>query len=414
MQKEIQNKGNHIVFLGETGFPYGLGAVQRMTLMAKSLSSEGCKVTVICRKGVWKNNAYADFNKEGIFEGIHYIYTSKSIHRPKAFFSRNIEKLKGMYGEFKYLKNLKRHDEINAAIISNMSSAHLLRYRLYSFLIGFPIILNFVELASSMKGREAFLTRLNDYIYDNYFIRVVSGALPISDKLMEYYRAVSPSKPSLKLPILCDFEKFTFSAGKNSGIVFLYCGAASYFELIEFVLDSFDQLKNPDQHVVLELILGGKDAELQRARERIGKAENKGHIRLTANLAHKEIPQYYSNASALLIPLRPTLQDEARFPHKIGEYLASGRPMITTAYGEINHYPFIDKETALVAKDYSIDSFAEKMRYVLEHPEKSKEIGLAGRQMGLDNFDYSKHGKSLLDFCVSLDQKKKLVNFKVQ
>lgn len=407
MQKDIENTGDHIVFLGETGFPYGLGAVQRMILMAKSLRSKGCKVTVICRKGVWKNNAHADFNKEGIFEGIHYLYTSKSVHRPKGFFIRNIEKLRGMYGEFKCLKNLKRHDKINAAIISNMSAAHLLRYRFYSFLIGFPIILNFVELASSMKGRDALLTRLNDYTYDNYIIRIVDGALPISNKLMEYYGAVSPSKPSLKLPILCDFEKFLFTADRSTDTIFLYCGAASYFELIEFVLDAFDQLKNPDQHIVLELILGGKEAELQRARERIEKAENKGHIRLTVNLAHKEIPHRFSNASALLIPLRPTPQDEARFPHKIGEYLASGRPMITTAYGEINHYDFTDKETAFVAKDYNIYSFAEKMRFVLEHPEESKEIGLKGRQMGLDNFDYSKHGGLLLNFCTSLNRKNK-------
>lgn len=403
LQKEIPNTENHIVFLGETGFPFGLGAVQRMILMAKSLRSEECKVTVICRKGVWKNNAHSNFNKEGVFEGVRYIYTSKTVHRPNSFFARNIEKLKGMYGEFKYLKNLKRHDKINAAIISNMSAAHLVRYRFYSFLIGFPVILNFVELASSMKGRDEFLTRLNDHLYDNYIIRIVDGALPISNKLMEYYGATSPSKPRLKLPILCDFEKFKFSPDKNAEAVFLYCGAASYFELIEFVLDAFDQLKNLDEHVVLELILGGKEAELQKVQERIGKTKNKGHIRLTANVAHKEIPQCFSNASALLIPLRPTPQDEARFPHKIGEYLASGRPMITTAYGEINHYPFIDEETALVAKNYGIDSFAEKMRFVLEHREESKEIGLKGRQMGLDNFDYSRHGKSLLNFCTSLN-----------
>ena len=46
----------HIVFLGEAGFPLGLAAVQRMTLMAKALLYVNCKVTVICRKGVWKKN----------------------------------------------------------------------------------------------------------------------------------------------------------------------------------------------------------------------------------------------------------------------------------------------------------------------------------------------------------------------
>jgi glycosyltransferase involved in cell wall biosynthesis len=160
-----------------------------------------------------------------------------------------------------------------------------------------------------------------------------------------------------------------------------------------------------DENVYLELILGGGEAELKRVKQRIEKAENKEQVKITTNVSHNDIPRHYCNASALLIPLRPTPQDEARFPHKIGEYLASARPMITTAFGEINHYDFIDGETALVADDYNVDSFAEKMRYILEHPEKSKEIGIKGRQMGLDNFDYSKHGQKLMNFLSSLNRK---------
>ena len=405
MRKDLQNKGNHIVFLGETGFPYGLGAVQRMILMAKSLCVAGSKVTVVCRKGIWENNVHSDFQNEGILEGIHYIYTSKNVHRPKGFLNRNIQKIKGMYGEFIFLKKLRRANDINAAIISNMSTIHVLRYRFYSLLLGFPIILNFVELASSMKGREKITTRINDYFFDNYIVKIVDGALPISDKLIEYYETISPSKPILKLPILCDFDKFEFSPNKNLEVVFLYCGAASYFELIDFVLAAFDQLKNPDPHIVLELILGGKESELQKIKERIGKTENRQHIRLTTNLPHNQIPDRYSKASALLIPLRPTPQDEARFPHKIGEYLASGRPIITTSFGEIKNYDFIDGETALIAKDYNVTSFSKKMSFILKHPGKSKEIGVKGRQMGLDNFDFSNHGQRLLNYISILSNK---------
>lgn len=395
----------HIVYLGENGFPIGFGAIQRMTLVSKSLLNQNCKVTVLCRKGVLRKNSNPGIDIRGSFEGIDYIYTSGNVFRPEGFFRRNFAKLKGMIGEFIYLFRLKEENGITAAIISNHSAHHVLRYRIYSRLIGFPIVLNFVELASTIKGREGFLVKINDRIYVNYIVRIVDGALPISEKLMSYYKTKSPSKPCLKLPILCDFEKFKQTARSKTDTIFLYCGAASYYELIEFVLDAFDQLKNLDKNVFFELILGGKDSELKEAKKRIDKAENKEHIRLVTNVAHEDIPQRYSNASALLIPLRPTPQDEARFPHKIGEYLASARPMITTAFGEINHYDFIDGETALVADDYNVLSFAEKMRYILEHPERSKEIGVKGRQMGLDNFDYSKHGQKLKNFLSSLNRK---------
>jgi len=404
--KKLPSRQEHIVYLGEVGFPRGLGAIQRMTLVSKSLLNENHRVTVLCRKGILRKGNNSCFDIRGSYEGIEYLYTSGNIFRPEGFFRRNYTKLKGIVGEYMYLYRLKKSNDLTAAIISNHSALHVLRYRIYASLIGFPVILNFVELASSMVDRSSLRQKINDYIFDNYIVKLVDGVLPISDYLMSYYRKVSPKTPLLKLPILCDFEKFKQSFRNNSDTVFLYCGAASYFELIEFVLEAFDQLNIQDKHVVLELILGGEEAELKRAKQRIESSIKMDHIKVSTNVSHAEIPRHYSNASALLIPLRPTLQDEARFPHKIGEYLASGRPLITTAFGEINHYPFIDGETALIADDYNINSFSEKMRFILEHPQKSKEIGEKGRQMGLDNFDYTKHGHKLMNFISSLNRKK--------
>ena len=70
-----------------------------------------------------------------------------------------------------------------------------------------------------------------------------------------------------------------------------------------------------------------------------------------SNLTNRALNDLYKNAIALLIPLRPTLQDEARFPHKIGEYLASGNPVISTNYGEVKHY-FQDGHDMLIASRY--------------------------------------------------------------
>jgi hypothetical protein len=83
LKKDIQNLKDHIVFLGEAGFPLGLGAVQRMSLVAKALLYDGYKVTVICRKGVWKKNGQIHYGEKGNFEGIDYVYTSKGVFRPK-------------------------------------------------------------------------------------------------------------------------------------------------------------------------------------------------------------------------------------------------------------------------------------------------------------------------------------------
>ncbi|MDV7401524.1 glycosyltransferase, partial [Arthrospira platensis SPKY1] len=88
-----------------------------------------------------------------------------------------------------------------------------------------------------------------------------------------------------------------------------------------------------------------------------------------------------------------------------GEYLAAGRPVITTAYGEILRYDFVDGETALVADSYDEENFARKMQFVADHPEKAGEIGRRGREMGLTHFDFRKVGRQLYDFLGELQER---------
>lgn len=394
----------HIVFLGETGFPFGLASIQRLILMSKALLTEGFKVTTLCRKGVYDQNGHFDFATEGVFEGIHYKYTANSIFKPKHFLTRNLQKLKGMYREFKYLKYLKTNKSIDAVIVSSLSFLHVLLYRFYTWYLGIPLILNFVELASSMKHRRGFFTKVNDSMFDNLLIKTVDAALPISEALMEYYQKMSPTKPKLKLPILCDFDKFEMKENGNLNVKFLFCGDASYFDIIEFIIDSFELLTDKDKGINLELVLGGDRNALNAVQKRIERSPSKSGIQLITNVDHQEIPSYYAKATALLIPLRPIVQDEARFPHKIGEYLASGRPMITTLVGEIKHYDFVDQVTALIADLYSPEAFAQKMKFIIEHPQKAIEVGKKGRKMGKENFDYAVNGKKLKDFVKRINE----------
>ena len=106
------------------------------------------------------------------------------------------------------------------------------------------------------------------------------------------------------------------------------------------------------------------------------------------NLYHDaQLSYLYANAKALLVPIRPNQKDIARFPHKIGEYLASSAPIITTAYGEIPNY-FIDNYNAVIAKTYHIDCYAAKMKLVISNPALASKIGINGFQIGFKNFDY--------------------------
>ncbi|HEX9007231.1 MAG TPA: glycosyltransferase, partial [Bacteroidota bacterium] len=84
------------------------------------------------------------------------------------------------------------------------------------------------------------------------------------------------------------------------------------------------------------------------------------------------------DAYGLLIPLRPTDQDRARFPHKIGEYCGASRPVITTNIGEIA-YRFTNGLNAFVAEHYDLAEYAAAIEDCLSDPSRADAVGAAGR-----------------------------------
>ena len=145
--------------------------------------------------------------------------------------------------------------------------------------------------------------------------------------------------------------------------------------------------------------MNGKTADKNIVFNEIEKSPRKAFIKTFSDLPYSELINYYLNAKALLIPLRDTLQDIARFPHKIAEYTASKKPIITTNIGEIPVY-FIDGANALVIQDFNIDAYSQKMQYVIDYPDESIKIGIKGWETGKKYFNYNSYGKAILKLLV--------------
>lgn len=401
MKKEEQGRKFHVVYLGESGFPVGLAAIQKTILLGKALRAAGARMTVINRKGKFKPGQPIQVEVEGDHEGIHYVYTSGSVYKPRGFFKRNWFKLKGVYGEYRYLRRLAKKGELDAGIISCRDFIQVLLYRLYSIILGFPIALLYVEFASAMQHRQGLYKKVNDYLFDNFMVKRMDAALPISELLANNFRKVAPGKPIFKIPVICDFEPFEQPKREGREPYFLYCGALDYKEVVDFILESYDRL--PDSEVKLHLLVsGGKKSQYEQLDADIRKMKKAGQVRVFSNVPYSELVDLYVNAIGLLIPMRPTLQDAARFPHKIGEYTAAANPIITTRVGEVPHY-FEDGKTALVSDNYDAGEYAEKMKFVIDHPGEATRIGEQGRELGLREFNYLNYGPRLKEFLGNLN-----------
>jgi glycosyltransferase involved in cell wall biosynthesis len=402
---QLQKKS--IVFLGFSDFPYGLAEAQKIILISKSLLLSGNNVTVICRNGSYLIEEKSALKASGSYENIEYVYASGSCFRNERFFKRRLFEIKGKINELLLLNKRKKEKRLDYAILSTCSFSSIILYYLVGKILKFKLILNYVEFYSAIhKKKSDIFKRLNDKLFDTYAPSLSDGIFPISEFLINHLKKVAPSKNYLKIPGLTDFEKYDGIETLENKRYFLFCGNATYKEIILFIIDSFELLEN--NLMFLYLVINGSVNDMEEIKEYIGAKKQKEKIKIFTKLPEKELFTYYKNAIGLLIPLRPTFQDNARFPHKTGEYLASGNPVISTNYGEIKYY-FKDKENMLLAESYDVTLFAEKMQFVIDNPAEAKEIGLEGKNLAFRLFDYRYKAKEINDF-LTLGLKTKELN----
>lgn len=381
-----------IAFIGSTGFPFRFGAeISKLTLLARALVEAGCKVIVINKRSYPYSQPIP---VSGHIYNILYTTASGNSTRHRSFVKRNIYKFKGFINEPFIIKSQRP----KAAIVTSYSVLQILYYRLLGIMFGFKLILTYVEYASKMKIRNHPFERLNDFIFERIIFNVIHGILPISEILTKLALKKNPDLPCLKVPVLVDFKNFeNINIRKNNQ--FLFCGSTAYLYIIQFILQSFELVTNQD--IKLILVIYGTEKKLDIVKKIIAENIKSNLIELKNDLSYNELATLYKTSIGLLIPLSSSLQDQARFPHKIGEYVASGNTIVTTNIGEIQYY-FKDKINAVVADSYDIFKYAEKMNWVIEHPEESALIGQRGYLTGCENFDYSLFGPKIRDFIINI------------
>jgi glycosyltransferase involved in cell wall biosynthesis len=382
-----------IAFVGSLGFPRGLAEVNKQLLISKALVGAGAELMIISRYG--SNPKETAPPKKGIAEGIRYIYASPVSYRPESKFFRKLCKILGSFNEFIYL--LTHQSDI--LLINTRYFWQILNYCIIARLIKGKAFLIVNEDPDEIYNNKSKISMLNNFLFYHVAIKKVNGVLPISEFLIEKIKSFNPGLPIFKLPTMVDTAMFDTATKEENVSYFLFCGAAAYFDVIIFIIGAFN-LANSKAYK-LYLIANGNKSDRHRVESEIMKSAKHEMIVFFDYLEYEKLVTLYNNAKALLIPLRPIKRDIARFPHKIGEYAASGNPIISSNVGELRHY-FTHSINALLAENYNIYDYATWMEFVINYPQKASEIGLKGRELCKQQFDYRLWGPKILNWIESI------------
>lgn len=220
--------------------------------------------------------------------------------------------------------------------------------------------------------------------------------------LISHYRQMAkPDAKFFHLPMTVDFSRFQNVAitekYKKPYIAF----TGTYTNLkdgVDILIKSFSKItsKYPTYHLYLA---GFYHYDVAIQKELICKLGLQDKITYLNVIDKESIPEFICNADLLVLSRPDSHQAQGGFPTKLGEYLASGKPVCVTKVGEIPDY-LVDNESAFMASPGDVDSFADAMDRALSDKAEATRIGQNGRKLAEEIFNAEIQSKRLVDFLI--------------
>jgi glycosyltransferase involved in cell wall biosynthesis len=258
----------------------------------------------------------------------------------------------------------------------------------------FPVIIDLCEAPWAFKQKQSPVEKIISPLWG------VDGVISISSFLSDWVGKEnirrSRNIPILQIPILVDVHEFAAIPVCSRHASVLFAGSPLYTDTLQFLLQAMESVW--ERHPDAELVLTGGTAEAMLA---AGGTRGKGRIRCPGFLDRKSLLNEYAAASVLALPLFDDVRSAARFPTKLGEYLAAGKPVVTNSVGEIPNF-LEDGVNASLISPGDIEGFASGICRVLDDPHYGRTLGCLGRKVAEHYFHYSQYGERLIEYFSSL------------
>ena len=247
----------------------------------------------------------------------------------------------------------------------------------------------------SPKGR-LFKPSINKYIS---YCKEVDGLLVISTCLRDYFvkSGVDEKKVTIVNSIV-DTTRFDGLNKQSCELYFAYCGNGNNKkDKVDELIKVFARVAVRHEDVKF-YIIGPTKQVYKDETDNVQLVHELGldeRVVFTGMKPAHEVPQLLVNAKALFLTRPNTLQNRAGFSTKLGEYLASGNPVVAAGVGDIPLY-LINRENAFVYNPDDYNAVEDAMEYILTYPEEAQVIGQRGKEVAHQHFNALIETKKLI------------------
>ena len=231
-----------------------------------------------------------------------------------------------------------------------------------------------------------------------------TGMMVISGALKGYFEEKGIRKVAV-VNMFVDSERFHNSSQiKQDDLYIGYCGTISPFkDGVDVLLKAFAFFHKSHQDYRLKIIGG---FESKHAEDYLKRLVDDLHIidyvDFVGKVRPEQMPDLLCGAQMLALARPKNDQSKYGFPTKLGEYLATGKPIVATKVGEIGFFLHDGINCRLVEPD-NPEAFANAMSWVADHYVDALRLGERGKELTIREFssiEQSKHALAFMETCI--------------
>jgi glycosyltransferase involved in cell wall biosynthesis len=394
---------NITIILNEA-YPHGMAATNRIHLYAKRFKELGHDVEIVVPRPTERHNTKPlNFQVKGEYEGIKFRYPLNPV-RSKSFIRRRVNDFISFFSTIFYLYTKRRKSDV--LLIVDNRWYMIVCCKVFCILDRCKFVLEISEFPFVFATKGG-LYKVYRKLYVKYIFKLFNGLIVISDSLFEYFEEkISRKAKQIIVPIITNTNNFKYTTNNSGEIV--YTGALNQFK--DGILDLLQgytifNKKNPGKKLVLmgDLNVSPNKDEVVAF---IDQNKMQNDIEITGYVDRPVMIERMRNAAVLALAKPMNKQSEHCFPTKIAEYLSTGKPVLTTITGSIPQY-LTDREDSFLTDPNDPDHLAETLSDIFSDYQKAAIVGQKGRELALNEFDYSKQVDRIVVFFEELLGKKK-------
>jgi len=248
-----------------------------------------------------------------------------------------------------------------------------------------------------------YLAKQNQRLFNKYIIPRVNVLFVVSSYLEKKYNKLYPALKTRKcLPTSIDYDEFLLNQKtdlsdieqkdlgilKSEKIKVFYAGSCERTNGLFFFLEIAAQLLIYEKYFfeIVFILTDGDHAEIKKHCFKLGISD---HVKFLNPVLPKFMPAIYTKVDILILPEQGTVIANAGFPGKTGEYLASGKAILSTIFSDLTDH-LKHEYNSMLAQIGDREKYCSNFRRLISDEKLRVNLGINGIKTAKEDFDYKK------------------------